>query len=82
MKATIDRPGPGPDALEASAARAFRLPVSALLGTLALLVLAVLVSAGQGAAGLPVEGIVRSLAGALPGLDVAQQAEPAGGPPE
>lgn len=61
-----------PDALDRSTARAFRLPVAALLGALALLVLAVLVSAAQGAAGLPVEGIVRALAGALPGVDVEQ----------
>jgi iron complex transport system permease protein len=61
-----------PDALEASAARAFRLPVAAVLGTLALLGLAVIVSTSHGAAGLPVEGIVRSLVGALPGLEVEQ----------
>lgn len=61
-----------PDALEASAARAFRLPVTALLGTLVLLLLALLASASQGAAGLPAEGIVRSLVGAVPGVDVGQ----------
>lgn len=61
-----------PDALEASAARAFRLPWAALLGTLTLLGLALIASASQGAAGLSVEGIVRSLVGALPGVDVEQ----------
>ncbi|WP_122261804.1 FecCD family ABC transporter permease [Ornithinimicrobium cerasi] len=61
-----------PDALEASVARAFRRPVAALLGCVALLVLAILASASQGAAGLPVEGVVRSLVGAVPGLDVEQ----------
>lgn len=61
-----------PDALEESVSRAFRLPVAALLGCLALLLLALLASASQGAAGLPVEGVVRSLVGAVPGLDVEQ----------
>lgn len=61
-----------PDALDAAAERAFRLPVAALLGLLALLVLAVLASIGQGAAGLPVEGVVRSLVGALPGVSLEQ----------
>lgn len=62
--------GRPPDALDASADRAFRLPLPALLGALALVVVAVLVSVTQGAAGLPVEGVVRSLVGALPGLSL------------
>ncbi|MGD8150745.1 FecCD family ABC transporter permease [Ornithinimicrobium sp. Y1694] len=60
------------DPLEASAARAFRLRPPALLGAVALVLLAGLVSVTQGAAGLPVEGVVRSLLGALPGLNLEQ----------
>jgi iron complex transport system permease protein len=60
------------DALDASAERAFRLPLPALLGALALVVAAVLVSVTQGAAGLSVEGVVRSLVDALPGVTVEQ----------
>ncbi|SOC57889.1 FecCD family ABC transporter permease [Ornithinimicrobium cerasi] len=60
------------DALDASAERAFRLPLPALLGALALILAAVLVSVTQGAAGLPVEGVVRSLVGALPGVSPEQ----------
>lgn len=59
------------DALDETAHRAFRLSVPALLGCLALLLLTVLISVTQGAAGLPVEGVVRSLLGALPWVDVA-----------
>lgn len=64
--------GRAADALDASAARAFRLPVPALLGGLALVAVAMLVSVTQGAAGLPVEGVVRSLADALPGVALDQ----------
>ncbi|QFG69935.1 FecCD family ABC transporter permease [Ornithinimicrobium pratense] len=78
MKSTTPstRAQPAPDALEASVTKAFRLPVSALLGTLALLLLAVLASASQGAAGLPVEGVVRALADTLPGVGVEQTLTP------
>ena len=64
--------GRSADALDASAGRAFRLPLPALLGALALIAVAVLVSVTQGAAGLPVEGVVRSLVDALPGPRLAQ----------
>lgn len=67
MLHTGKAPAPA-DALEESAERAFRLPLPALFGALALVVAAVLVSVTQGAAGLPVEGVLRSLAGALPGV--------------
>lgn len=60
------------DALDEAAARAFRLPLAALLGAAALLVLAGLASVTQGAAGLPVAGVVRSLLDALPGIQVEQ----------
>ncbi|MFK5646852.1 FecCD family ABC transporter permease [Ornithinimicrobium sp. LYQ121] len=68
---TTTAPRPA-DPLEESADRAFRLTWPAVLGALALLALAGLVSVTQGAAGLSVEGVVRSLLGALPGLDVEQ----------
>lgn len=58
------------DALEASAGRAFRLSLPALLGTIVLLFAAIVVSAAQGAAGLPVDGIVRSLLDRLPLIDL------------
>ncbi|WP_114905551.1 FecCD family ABC transporter permease [Ornithinimicrobium murale] len=58
------------DPLERSADRAFRLPVPALLGSLALLLLACLLSATQGAAGLPVGGVIRSLLDAVPLIEV------------
>ena len=60
------------DALDEAADRAFRLSVPALLGCTALLLLAILASATQGAAGLPVEGVVRALVGALPGVELTQ----------
>ncbi|WP_281965171.1 FecCD family ABC transporter permease [Serinicoccus marinus] len=60
------------DALDEAADRAFRLSVPALVGCTALLVLTVLASVTQGAAGLPVEGVVRALVGALPGVELAQ----------
>lgn len=63
---------PCPDALDAAAERAFRLPVGAILGACALLLLAGLLSVSQGAAGLPVEGVVRSLVDRLPGILVEQ----------
>jgi iron complex transport system permease protein len=66
-----DEDGNGPtDALEAAAGRAFRLPLTALLGTVAVLGLALLGSAVQGAAGLPVEGVLRSVAARVPGLSL------------
>lgn len=58
------------DALEAAAERAFRLSWPAALGALAVLLLAALVSVTQGAAGLPVEGVLRSLTDALPGISL------------
>ncbi|MFC5039923.1 FecCD family ABC transporter permease [Ornithinimicrobium kibberense] len=66
---TAHRPG---DPLDQAAARAFRLTWPAVLGGVALLALAALVSVTQGAAGLSVEGVLRSLVGALPGLSVEQ----------
>src|SRR5690606_33363280 len=66
---TTSRPG---DPLDQAAARAFRLTWPAVLGAVALLALAALVSVTQGAAGLSVEGVLRSLVGALPGLSVEQ----------
>ncbi|MDO5740301.1 MAG: iron ABC transporter permease [Ornithinimicrobium sp.] len=60
------------DALDASAQRAFRLPLAALLGGMALLVLAGLISVTQGAAGLPLEGVVRALVDKLPGISLDQ----------
>lgn len=60
------------DPLEEAAQRAFRLSVPAVLGALGLLLLAVLASVTQGAAGLPVAGVVRALVGALPLIDVEQ----------
>lgn len=72
---TTTAPRPA-DPLEESADRAFRLTWPAVLGAVALLVLAGLVSVTQGAAGLSVEGVVRSLVGALPGLDVTQTLSP------
>jgi iron complex transport system permease protein len=73
-------PDPPADALDAAARRAFRLPLAGLLGALALLVLAMVVSVTQGAAGLPVDGVLRSLVDRLPfvsvdsGLGDAQEA--------
>lgn len=61
-----------PDALEEAAERAFRLTWPMVLGGVALLVLVGLFSVGQGAAGLPITGVLRSLVGALPGIDIAQ----------
>lgn len=65
------------DALDEAAERAFRLSVPALLGCTALLLLAILASVTQGAAGLPVEGVLRALVGALPGVDLTQTLTPA-----
>jgi iron complex transport system permease protein len=71
MTARTHAPRPA-DPLEQAAEAAFRLSVPALLGALALLLLAGLASATQGAAGLPVEGVVRSVVGAVPGLHLEQ----------
>lgn len=60
---------PDPD-LEAAVDRAFRAPRLALVGSLALLALALLVSVSQGAAGIPVGGVWRELVDRLPFLDV------------
>jgi iron complex transport system permease protein len=73
---TTTHPPRPADPLEQAAERAFRLPVPAVLGALAVLVLVGLASVSQGAAGLPVEGVVRSLVGALPGLEVQQTLTP------
>jgi len=59
---------PGGDDLEATVAGSFRLPVLALVGTLALVVVAFLASAVQGAAHLPVDQVVRSLLDHVPGV--------------
>lgn len=68
---TTHAPRPA-DTLEHAAQRAFRLPVAAVLGAVAVLVLVGLVSVAQGAAGLSVEGVVRSIVDALPGVHVHQ----------
>ena len=60
------------DALETAAERAFRLPPSVLLGALALVLLAGLVSVSQGAAGLSIEGVARALLDRLPLVSVEQ----------
>ena len=64
------------DALEAAAERAFRLPLSALLGAVVLLLLAGLISVSQGAAGLSIEGVARSLLDRLPLVAVEQTLTP------
>ena len=68
------------DDLEGIVRRAFRVPVVALVGALALLLLALVVGTTQGAAGIPVGGVVRELLGSLPlvttdsGLSSSQEA--------
>lgn len=59
-----------PAAVVRAAELAYRLSLRALLVVLALLVAAGLVSATQGAAGLPVAGVVSALLDALPGVEV------------
>ena len=59
-----------PLAVVRAADRAYRLSLRALLVALALLVIAGLVSATRGAAGLPVSGVVVALFDALPGVRV------------
>ncbi len=56
----------GTDPVERAAARAFRLSVPAAVGASSMLVVVGLLSATSGAAGLPVDGVVRSLLGSLP----------------
>ncbi|AXH96680.1 FecCD family ABC transporter permease [Ornithinimicrobium avium] len=68
---TTHAPRPA-DELDRAAERAFRLPVAAVLGAVAVLLLVGMVSVTQGAAGLPVEGVVRSLLDPLPGLHLHQ----------
>lgn len=62
----------GPEALEESVERAFRLRWSVVVGAVGLVLLVGLVSVLQGAGGLPLSGVARALVGALPGVDVAQ----------
>lgn len=50
--------------------RAFRLPVLGLIGVVGAVVAAALLSATQGAAGLPVGGVLTTLLDALPGIDL------------
>lgn len=69
---TTTHPPRPADPLEEAAERAFRLPVAAVLGAVAVLVLVGMVSVTQGAAGLAVEGVVRSLVDALPGVHLEQ----------
>ena len=59
-----------PTAVLRAAGFAYRLSLRALLFALALLVIAGLVSATQGAAGLPVSGVVSALLDALPWVEV------------
>ncbi len=60
--------------------RAFRLPLLGLVGVIAAVIVAALISATQGAAGLPVGGVLTTLLDAVPGinlepgLDARQQA--------
>jgi iron complex transport system permease protein len=78
VRATVgDNPAPSSekearlvDALEGAADRAFRLPLVALVGAVTLLGVAFLASATHGAAGLPVEGVLRSMASHLPGVSL------------
>lgn len=61
---------PAVDALEGAVAGSFRLPVSALVVSVLLVLVALLASAVQGAAGLPVSGVLRSLLDHVPGVPV------------
>lgn len=65
-----------PLAVVRAADRAYRLSLRALLVALALLVIAGLVSATRGAAGLPVSGVVSALLDALPGVRVDSSLTP------
>lgn len=69
---TTPAPAPAPTAEPARSAtrHAFRLSPAAVLAATALLAGAGLVSATQGAAGLPVSGVVHSLLDALPGVSM------------
>lgn len=71
MSISTQPPRPA-DALDEAAERAFRLSLPTLLGAVVLLVLALLISATQGAAGLPIGGVVRALLGAVPGVTLEQ----------
>ncbi|GAA1186550.1 iron ABC transporter permease [Ornithinimicrobium humiphilum] len=73
---TTTHPPRPADALEDAARRAYRLPLPAVLGASAVLILVGLASVSQGAAGLPLEGVARSLVGALPWVDVPQTLTP------
>lgn len=69
MLTTTARPPHGEhagDVAQRATARAFSLPVSALLGALAMLVAVGLLSATTGAAGLPIGGVVDTLLDRLP----------------
>jgi iron complex transport system permease protein len=74
MTATAGVPAPGTaavaDAALVATQRAFRLPPIALLVAASVLVLSVLVSITNGAAGLPVGGIITALADRIPLLGV------------
>lgn len=59
-----------PFAVVRAADRAYRLSLRALLAALTLLVIAGLVSATRGAAGLPVSAVVSALLDAIPGIQV------------
>ncbi len=63
--------------VDASVARAFRMRPVAVVVTLTLLLVATVASVATGAAGLPVSGVIRSLATQLPGLELAGSLDPA-----
>lgn len=74
-----DRPAgperePGPDdlaaALDAVVSRAYRLPVAAAVAAVVLLIAVALFSVANGAAGLPVKGVIKSLVDRIPGLGI------------
>lgn len=75
MTARARAPRPS-DPLEAAVDSAFRLSAPALLGPLVLLLLVCVASATHGAAGLPVEGVARSVVGAVPGVHLEQTLNP------
>lgn len=62
--------GTGIDGVDRAARRAFRLSGGAVAGAVAALLLSLVISATQGAAGLPIDGVVRSLLNGLPLVEI------------
>lgn len=60
----------GVDPVERATRRAFRLSGGAVAGAVVALVVTAVISATQGAAGLPLEGVLRSLANGLPFVEL------------